>query len=555
MLAELEASAPEGAEAELELMRISLLRAERGGAAAEARLLELERSGLFDRKKDFQFHYQRACNSVAQGHAAEALEHLLHAGPGHDPWSRMMALTTRLICLDNLGFPLEEARAAVERELADCEIPELKAAATPAYHGVLARELFREGRLEELMKIDAGGAWSQVRYFQSLIGSLPCFDFSSLSPNPARLIQESLHHLTSDADFYLRSYRLQTLTGRAFLAPQSTPTSWGDRADRLYLWTWRWLLEPTAARAEALSMILGEFDQWDGHDVLTALDHELVRLALGWLALFEPRARTRWAALLRRASASEHARGRLFQLEDLWLCLAQARLARDGAEARRLENEIANHPLGASRLVAYSRIEGELATALAPSEDALVVDVDSGRLHPPEGATLRSLPLARLIDLLAREGRSSFSQTLAVCFEIEGFEPEVHDAKIQNLVNRARQLLGSPRSLRTKDRWIFFEKAQAHPLRFRVHRAAVPLATPAASKKKTDRLRNERSLSVLLRKAPALEGRWVSRLELEQALDLPKSTLNRYLQIWLKRRWLSRQGRGRAIRYQLSFFE
>ncbi|RYZ89619.1 MAG: hypothetical protein EOP06_09090, partial [Proteobacteria bacterium] len=229
-------------EAELALMQNSLLRADRGAVVAEAALEKLEDRGIFSSAQQFQLHYQKACNSYAQGHYAEALEQLLKLGKPTDPWSRMMSLTTRLICLDCLGFEFEDLADEIKKELAKCKDPDLVAAAMPSYLGVKARQYFRAGQWQELFALKTESSWSQLVYFQSWVASLPLIDLTKLKKDPTTFVQQSLQKLTSDPDFYLRNYRLQTLVGRAYVAPKDTPTSWGDRADRLYLWTWRWLV-------------------------------------------------------------------------------------------------------------------------------------------------------------------------------------------------------------------------------------------------------------------------------------------------------------------------
>jgi hypothetical protein len=302
-------------------------------------------------------------------------------------------------------------------------------------------------------------------------------------------------------------------------------------------------------------MILAEFDGWDGQEVLSAMSGELVRQSLSWLSIFDSRVRTRWAALLRRVnSRRDELDWPLFRLEDLWREKIQARLSGEDAQVRRLQKLIAAHPLSGDATLEFSRVEEKIPAAIEP-KTAVTVDADSGRIQPIGGRALRSVPLARLFEVLVRDGRVSFEQALFISFEIAGFEPTVHDSKIQNLVSRGRDVLGSPKALRTKDRWIFLDKDFGHPLSLQVTRAGLPLSTPAQARTKGDRLRNERSLAVLLKKAAEFNGRSVSRAELETILDIPKSTLNRYLTTWLKRKWLTRQGNGRLIKYTLTFFE
>jgi hypothetical protein len=546
------ASLPESV---LALMNISLLRADQGPLVAEAELQKLEDQGLFGAAPDFQLYYQKACNSYAQGHYSQALEQLLKLGQPKDPWNRMMAMTTKLICLDCLGFEFDELANEIESEIKNCKEDALKVVAMPSYMGVRVRQFFRQGNWDSLFQLQVGSAWSQLTYFQSWVANIPYLDFSGLNTDSSTLIRNSLQKLTSEPDFYLRNYRLQTLVGRAYVAPKNTPTTWGDRADRLYLWTWRWLLAPTPSHAEALSMILMEFDGWNGQDVLTGLDAELVFSALEWIRLFEPRVKVRSAALYRRVQAPVAKRSPLFELEALWIEKAKAHLQMDQKSVIQLQSKILSHPLSKSKNLNFFKVWPEIENLIIQDNKNFQVDTDSGHLKSPHGNSLTSLPLARLMELLVRQQRVSFEDVLTVCFEINGFDPIVHDAKIQNLVMRAKTFLKSPRSLKTKDRWVFFEKPDSLKLSFQTRRYRLVLSSPAVARLQSERLKNERSLHVLLKKVPQLHGAWLTREDLGKALNIPKSTLNRYLQTWLRRNWLVRQGQGRAIRYQVSFWK
>ena len=171
----------------------------------------------------------------------------------------------------------------------------------------------------------------------------------------------------------------------------------------------------------------------------------------------------------------------------------------------------------------------------------------------------RSHALAHLLaGLTAHEGKLSFADALNTCFEIAPYDPDIHATKLQNLVVRARQLLGRQGSMTTKSGWIFLtvRPGVVHVGASGLGRSRLPLPARARVLPRAVKApRNERSLDLLLKEAVNLRDRRFTRLELERALQVPKATLNRYLKVWLARRWLKKTGSGRAVSYRLTFFD
>lgn len=535
--------------AELALARNSLVRTRQGGVAAQNAFQEFENDGVFNGHKRFSYHYQRALNAFAQGLYSESLEWLLMAqNHCRNSWEKLSCLTTRLICLDNLNFPTESAWSDIESILPSCEVKELRNIVELILKGVHSRELFRQGQFVELVDAFEGNEWMQLSYFCSWVAALP---FAQVKKDG---IAQSLQRLTKDADFYLRNYRLQTLIGRLQQGPQKIPTTWGDRVERLYLWTWRWLADPSSHHAHALTSVLADFEDWNGLDVLTADEMSMTRNALFWILIYEPSLRTRFAGLLRRVQGTVSRESALFSYEALWIERTQAALQKDESGVALADRRLNAHVLHHTSDVNF-REWGNKLTSVNPVPVRILVDPESGEIRKDGERVVLSAPLARLIALLVSQ-KVSFATALETGFEISPFDPVIHDAKVQNLVARARSLLEGIAEIKTKNRWILLDVApdqiQVATLSSfrRLHLPPREERTPPA-----ERVRNERSLSVLLKEAAQFRGRAFNRAELEKVLQIPKPTLNRYLKVWLERGWLQKNGNGPKTVYRITFFD
>jgi hypothetical protein len=538
--------------AEHALMRNSLTRAERGGRDAQAELNELDQAGLFKDGKPFQYFYQCALNFYAQGLYSHALEELIMATTKiGNALEDLMAHSMRLICLHNLNFDTGEAWIEMGACLAkydQLENRELAAFTRRIVKVIHLRELFNDGQAAQVRVEFADGEWSQADYICSWVASLP---YTRVDRS---VVQNSLERLTREADFYLRNYRLQTLVGRAYSSPAGSPVAWGDRFERLYLWTWRWLVDPSLAHAQALTAILMEVERWDGLDVLTHDEMHMARNAMNWLMLFEPVIRARFSVLLRRVN-STGAPPPLFAYEDLWIQHTGARL--DGPSAAGLQKRIESHPLNVATDLAF----GEACASLVPEAElgspAFLVDGEAGQIYRRGKLVARSEPLAHLLAGLAPRGKLNFESALSACYGIQDFDPEIHGAKIQNLIVRARRLLGRSGRLTTKGAWIFLEMKKGTRLQAGrpAGRARLSLPPRQRAPAKAERRRNARSLEVLLKEASSLRDRDFTRADLERTLNIPKPTLTRYLKAWIDRKWITKSGSGRKVSYRITFFD
>jgi hypothetical protein len=537
-------------EADLALMKNSLTRADKGGAAAEKELARLEEGGLFRAGKPFQYYYQKALNAYAQGLYTKALESIMQTqGRTVDALEELTAHSMRLICLHNLNMDTAKAWEDTENALKfhdTAENSELVAFTRRTVKVLRLRELFREGRLRELATVSEDAEWSQAGYLRAWAAVLP---FTRM--DQAALVR-SLDKLTLEADFYLRDYRLQTLVGRNYQGEKDVP--WGDRCERLYLWTWRWLADPSPAHALALTAILTDLEGWDGRDVMTFDEMHMVRNSLEWILTFEPQLRARTSALMRRVSAAAKNAGPLFTYEVLWIKYVQAGNKKTAAATKKI---IEKHPLHSVAELRFQQAT-EAMTGRHPKDSAfLTVETDTGQIYKKGRLAVRSEALAFFLAGLQVQGKLSFAEALSACFGIAPYDEGVHASKIQNLTARTRKLLGRGGRLTTKNGWIFLELAK----NVQIHTGApngrgrlkLPArAAPAAVKERT---RNERSLSVLLKEAAGLRGKDFTRADLEKALHIPKPTLTRYLQAWIERKWIQKTGAGRNVSYRITFFE
>jgi hypothetical protein len=544
--------------ADLALMQNSLTRHERGGREAQAEFKELEQAGVFGTRKWFQLLYQKALNSYAQGLYAEALEQLILARPLARAHEELIVDSTHLICLMDLGYAFAEELDELEKRLLKSGKSELDA---QLYRSIRAsvestrlRQKFQNGDFTGAATAPKRQAqeWSQVMYYRGWISALPYADVDT------SVLEQALSHLTRDADFYLRSYRLQTLVGRVYQAVAPPRATWKERIDRLYLWTWRWIESPTLAHKQSLVAVISEIEKWDGRDVLTADDMQMVQNALEWILIFEPQKRTQWSAILRRTSSIRKNIAPLYHYERLCIQSVAASRKRADREKLEIEMQIAAHPLHRQPDFKMFELSRKLITASRKSTPRFfTIDPDSGSIAYGNKRVATSLTLARLLEGLISEGKMRFSDAMLIAYQIQPYDSEIHDAKIQNLVMRLRKVLGTGVKLITRERWIFLD-APKGKLRVAdvLARGRLPFEKSVRSEESREqRLRNERSLTLLLKEATSLKGRNFTRQDLENTLQIPKASLTRYLGVWMKRGWVVRSGSGRNVQYRVTFFD
>lgn len=522
--------------AELLLLEASFARHDRQPDDSRS-LVEQARRLLADAgiEASFQLRMQEAINLDVQSRFADSLRLYQEARMlARDGFEQSLATVNLAIARYNLSLPfaslLEELGPLERHPLAET-LEQLKL--------LSLKKSCAEGRFEEALALKFSPA-SQGVYLQAWIASLPF-----LGGSPAH--RERFRELgASSVSYFQKAYRLQTIEASPRLAGGDEGVPVQERADRLYLWVWRWLADPAAFPVALLEKELSRFPFDTAHLTMTDEDFLLLRSVGAWLGLFDPALKARFAEWQAKYFPALPA----CPFFDLELACVKALEAGSAAALNELEARL---PAPGLFRLARSLLS---ATALppAPSSGTLLVRLSDSSLQTPEGRVI-SEPLARLFASLAKEGSLSFPEALSACFGLHRFDPFDHGPRIQNLLSRAKKLLPPGAGLRTKSQRIYLEGAarvlvQEGP----AHGRRLPrFEWPELDRKQSVGLEKKQGVDLKAKLLTNLSGRReFTRAELQSRLELPKATANRLLLGWTREGFLRARGAGAARTYTIA---
>jgi hypothetical protein len=376
--------------------------------------------------------------------------------------------------------------------------------------------------------------------------------------------------LTSQAHFFQKYYRVRTL--QSVMHPEDkSETRLSDLVDRLYLWTWDWLVQPEERRLVRVMSTLAQIRKSGNFHLMTAEDYQLLSLAMGWIGLFDSQTEAGFNSFL--SAVSPEARKKFFPLFELeQLAQSTFRALRDGeveaAEDFRLAAKA--HTLFGRKDLFFAQL---LRLKAAPGLEKLMDSLR--RISPPEQAheawlevdlrfwtisapgkksKIESEPMARAFRLLSGKGQVEAMEFNQFCFGNRSYDPATHLPKVYNLLARMKKLLPEGVFLRQKggiisvsqplkgihftgdltlaDRIRVTAEAQGAQFKERIH--------PAREK-------NHGFLETLLK----LEAHSFTRGELESRLGISRASCNRLICAWESRGLVRAKGGGRSTNYQI----
>ncbi len=323
------------------LLCASLARAEGKHGQAKDGIAMVERQFSNGERVPFHLPLQKGLTLFVDGDYSQALDQFLLAkARAEHPTQAMIALANAVLCLENLGLPfegaLEDFRALFRRQSAlDATLIDLR----NQLEALEMRRGFRSGDLAAAFARSILPPVSQATYYRLWLSELPFHRFHSvLEPSEMECF------LLASPYFHQKSFRLRTLQGLVHSVDSDSyrPT---ELADRLYLWTWRWLTAPDRFPADKVTALIQKLDFAQLRENFTAEDAQMFRNALLWLSLFLP-ARSgplrRLALSLRSGGQSDYP---LYDFEGQ--VIAYFTLLRDQktVEARKRGHDLRSHPL------------------------------------------------------------------------------------------------------------------------------------------------------------------------------------------------------------------
>lgn len=536
------------------LLQSSLERVYRNEVASRRWLEEARRvSTEFRLTPSFSMTFQTAIAFHLQGDLAGALERfVLAATLARTARQKGFALLNSLISLIHLGLPHDRTRKELHRHL---ERNPSRRGSDPL------RGVRQQFDVIQLRKAWAAADWKAFDLETSqvhTIGAQGAFlrlyaSEHPLLPNPP-LLPRSLREVwsTENAFAFQQSYRQRTLQGVHHPSQDSTPRI-SDFADRLHLWTWRWLRAGAPAEFEKLATLLSSASGLLDSAGRTAEDESLLTNALKWISLKDPAVETLIADLKRSTALSSSPPD--FQLAERELAEACQALKRgDVATARAIASAVANlKAVRNSRLsdIVTFVLESERSTPLQcklaalttsqASTSGLRVDPAGAAVHVlAQGRRIGSEPLSRAFTLLHARGNVSCEGFVEFCFGLPRFDSAIHLPKIFNLLSRMREIAPPGLRVGVKSGRVFAEGSWAE----------IEFASSAAFTPGVFQIHAERERSAPL--WALLEGRTLlKRADLERLTGKSRASAHRLIQGWVSEGILVTRGAGRGARYEV----
>ncbi len=574
---------------ELLAIQGSLWRAQGKTDLSESLFFRLEKFAESRGELDcFYLLFEIGLTALKRGEHANALKYFQWAGANAVTLpQKLFTETNSLLCLEDLSLPQGEKLKQVI--MLDRKVPREQSKWVIGNRETILcyrlRKQYKEGEISaEFSKITSSPKLLESTYFKIWALLLPYHALSMQDSRSAEIHRLLTHLVNGNSFFFLKNFRLRTLTGTAhpedFLI--SKP---GELAGRIYLWTWNWLLDPSRQSLEQILELLQHLREHSTIRLWPSDDRLRLIACLRWLSLFDRMAYPKTELIVHELQQRPFDFHPLLhfevQLTEYLLCLAQNKKE----QARELLKALRAQPLWRSTGIYFKQIALLTVTGSTPldsyiralrdqlqlshSEDSAThrktrVFLDQSKLRLAQSAgsaekTIASRPLCLALYVLRHCPAISFQRLYCEAYECAHFEPDVHRARVFNLVTRLKKLFPAQLSLKTKGDAIYCQ-GQWRQFRFiELNPREKQLANSNRWRSVLDRNKTPQSFTprpklqqlddLLLREFGS--GCRVERKRLETWAGVSKSTSNRLLRRWLKRGLLKRTGRGKNTAYTI----
>lgn len=525
-------------QSELDLLHASFLRRQLRNAEAKECIEKvrqrLRNSGQTD---SFQLIMQTAiCMDVDSNFADSHFLYLQALNVASDDVERFMAKLNLIIARFNLGLDIDH----LFDELAEDTGPKHPLRNLLDKALVLQTEKrFLSGEFNRIIDSPVNGA-AQSLYQRAWFEALPWIGIEKHR-------KQFADRILIDANFFGGKYGLETLQmdPRWQSAKESTIQF---LVDRIYLWTWKWLEEPSAIQSQMLSKELANFPFFEAAHRMTFFDVYMLRSAGRWLSIYCDKFDSQFRQWLSKYDDLKLPPSSFFEIDaQACDCVKQG----DSIGLKRLS---ANHPHLETYFSLVDRILSDYPRRTEQNTDGLSVNIAASTLKTRE-ATIVWQPACQLLSHLQVRKVLSFSEALFLAFGISQYDEDVHRVKLRNLIQRLKPHLPSLVQIYTKDQKIYLEDpaGQIHVLQGSTRHLLFPqfeISSTNSPKRQVARHRLRRDHSGLKALADILaEKSSCSADEIQSRLGLSRATTQRLIKSWLSSNLLVRVGRGSKTRY------
>lgn len=550
------------------LLHISLLRSE--GKILEAIEAVDALENILNKRHvplPFQFCFQKGNNFLYRGDSTTALELFVRAKElARNNEEKVIALSNTLYCLQNLGQSFDVIFSELRKRIQEIPANELMGVRTQ-FEALEQRCAYREGDFQTFFAKSSDKLDGQEVHLRFFCSELPYHTYFRVMRQ-----EDREKYFVQMPNLHQKSYRMRTLQGVIHASDFEKRFRESDLADRLYLWTWRWMTQPEQFSFEKIVILLENMDLRDLLPRLTAEDYCLVRNALLWIAFFVPRYADDLDQMARNIKQPGTGIYPLFEFErDIveYLRTKQRKDPESAALLKKLENaKLWKSPSLRMRELIEGATDASPLRGLAERISLLlnqtenykkgVIYVDLGRRELIwDGGRKRIISdsMCLALDLMRRKECLTFEEFLSTCFGIHRFDSIIHNAKVYNLIARIKERLQDRIIIKTKYNRIYcygpWERVEfQYPtvgLEDLMRRTDLKHAFKRENTATSASFRHEFRPTMLV--AAKRDNNLLSRQELEAAIGKSRATANRIIQNWVEQGIVKKVGRARNTKY------
>lgn len=485
----------------------------------------------------YVFYLEQGTQHLHLGSFSEAYEAYQQALVfASEPLHHALALVNVLLCEENLGLDLQITYQKIKSILSD--LPNGASSVRQQLNAYEERALFRAGQLNLLLSMNATNSPGQERYYQSWVSELPYVDSNKYH------YDKKIKDLDAYPYANLRPFLRRTLLV-AYQEEDLHNNVLIHMIDRIYLWLWKFLAEPTVSLAQHLLLMLNTLKFPDDLRRLTCEDQLMLRNVLLWLSVVDPTQAPVLANLIHQIPQPHPGFSPLLEFESK---LAQECLSQS-TDSLGSKAELARLPeLAKMHDIAMSLVKSNLSKLY--ELDKIYVDIQMGQVYKNK-VCVSSSELATAIQLLASTETLSLERFAKACFRLKDYREDSHKRRVFLLNKRVKEVLGPLAKISVSGG----EIARSG---FENVKVVMPELGHAALVKNDlwlkfiDQIRFESASGlskIESRILSHLKGEARTQKELSLALGVAKTTMLRRLKDLVNKDQVQIEGAGRAMRY------
>ena len=377
---------------------------------------------------------------------------------------KAMCLMNEVFCLDNLGFPFDQTLQKLDAILANSPHPN-----TAPFPAIFAQrnyfklnQSFQKGDFSSL-KINEGDQFDQAKYFSLWITALPYHTL--YDPDQSKKMTEAFTHRPY---FFQKNYRARTLIDNTF-QNASDSTRFTDIAERCYLWTWRWLIEPNARNANLVLQSTQEVFKNFNQGSISPSDLALIKNSVNWILIFAPTFEENHRIVIQEILSLKLPKSLpLFEYEELIQTKVVSKIKKN--ELLTDESILMSHPLHQNSLIKmYSlinskKIDQSVQQILQVTQVGVIKSKVKIKALPNQnkvllknGETIISEPLCRALIKINQSEECRIAEFAKDVFGIQNYDEFIHLPKVMNLLSRIKNLAKTQIKIKTKQQTIYSE--------------------------------------------------------------------------------------------------